>query len=156
MNNLEKEKFPTLRGRVNLGNGIIGAGSNQPGDKFSLERLWIGKGISLHRPNSYEIPRPTTAYIRTADGNIYKVDSEGEFTNGLTGQKHQFDIREMKSNPIFVVGEKFNFMEKDRTDVITEIIYHDGVKHPQEDIDNVSNASLIIDDFHRLAAKAEK
>jgi hypothetical protein len=155
MNNLEKEKLPTLRGRVNLGNGIIGSGSNQPGDKFYLERLWaIPKNLSTHRPTiGYEIPYPTTAYIRTADGNIYKVDSEGEFTNGGTGKKHKFEIEEMKSNPIFEIGKPFNFMGKDLTEPITEIIYHDDVK---QDTDNVPNASLIKDDFLRLVARAEK
>ena len=158
LNNLEKEKFPELRGQVNLGNEILGMISNRPGDKFHLERLWLRtQNISGHKPYvGYTIEEPTTAYIRTVDGNIYKADSKGEFSNGKTGETHQFDRSEMQSNPIFEVGKPFNFMGKDRTPPVAEIVYHDDSKHEAKEMETVPNASLIRDDFLRLKASAER
>ena len=50
----------------------------------------------------------------------------------------------------------FNFMGKDRTPPVAEIVYHDDSKHEAKEMETVPNASLIRDDFLRLKASAER
>lgn len=159
MNNLEtNEKLPELRGSVNLGNNILGRISNRNGDLFNLERLW--PKISKHSTyNNHPIENPTTAYIRTESegkGNIYKVDSDGTFTNCNTGETYTFTRKEMNNNLTFEIGKEFHYGQGGNTSKVTEIVYHDDSKHKPDEMKSAPIASLIINDFDRKLAKTEK
>lgn len=155
-NNLVKEGLPPLRGPVHLGNDILGIGSNKLGDRFNLEMLWTeSQKISAHRPYTQEMLHPVEVYIRTDDGNIYRVDKEGKFINGKTGSGHTFTRDEMVQDLFFEVGKPFNMKGIDLTPPITEIIYTD-LRKRKEDKPMPSSASLIRDDFTRLETRAKE